>query len=101
MLSYCQFRNKKKGESSYFVTPIMYRALTFNVIDANGTVGERLLRNVHVSFTRDTIYFMSLVMRKPVFGVSDKVHYKPDCTATEDGQRLEISDLGSRGIVSV
>ena len=67
MLSYCQFRNKKKGESSDFVTPIVYKALTFNVIDANGTVGERLLRNVHVSFTRDTIYFMSLVMRKPVF----------------------------------
>ena len=38
-------------------------------------------------------------VRKPVFGVSDQVRYKPGCTATEDGQRLEISDLGSRGIV--
>ena len=28
---------------------------------------------------------MSLVMRKPVFGVSDQVPHKPDCTATEDG----------------
>ena len=42
---------------------------------------------------------MSLVLRKPVFGVSDQVAHKPGCTATEDGYRLEISDLGSRGIV--
>ena len=38
-------------------------------------------------------------MNKPVFGVSDHVRHKPGCTATEDGFRLEISDLGSRGIV--
>ena len=42
---------------------------------------------------------MSLVVIKPVFGVSDQVRHKPGCTATEDGWRLEISDLGSRGIV--
>ena len=42
---------------------------------------------------------MSLVVRKRVFGVSDQVPHKPGCTATEDGQRLEISDLGSRWIV--
>ena len=29
--------------------------------------------------------------------VSDLVRHKPGCTATEDGQRLEISDLESRG----
>ena len=38
-------------------------------------------------------------MRKSVFGVSDQVLHNPGCTATEDGLRLEISDLGSRGIV--
>ena len=38
-------------------------------------------------------------MRKPVFGVSDLVRHKPGCTASEDGQRLEISDLESEGIV--
>ena len=38
-------------------------------------------------------------MRKPVFGVSDQVQYKPGCTATEDGYMLEISNLESRGIV--
>ena len=31
--------------------------------------------------------------------VSDLVRHKPGCTATEDGERLEISDLESRGIV--
>ena len=31
--------------------------------------------------------------------VSDQVRHKPGCTATEDGKRLEISDLGRRGIV--
>ena len=41
---------------------------------------------------------MSLV-RKPVFGVSDQVQHKSGCTGTEDGKRLEISVLGSRGIV--
>ena len=28
---------------------------------------------------------MSLVVRKPVFGVSDQVRHKLGCTATEDG----------------
>ena len=37
-------------------------------------------------------------MRKPVFRVFDKVLYKPGCTSTEDGKRLEILDLESRGI---
>ena len=38
-------------------------------------------------------------MRKPVFGFSDQVAHKPGCTATEDGLRPEILDLGSREIV--
>ena len=38
-------------------------------------------------------------MRKPVFGVSDQVRHKPGCAVPEDGYRLEISDLASRGIV--
>ena len=45
---------------------------------------------------------------KPVFGVSDQVPHKPGCdqvphkpgcTATENGQRLKILDLGRREIV--
>ena len=42
---------------------------------------------------------MSRVTRKLVFRVSGQVRYKLDYTATEDGKRLEISDLGSKGIV--
>ena len=41
-------------------------------------------------------FHMSLVVRKPVFGVSDQVRHLPGCAATE--MRLEISDLGSTGI---
>ena len=42
---------------------------------------------------------MSLVVRTPVFRVSDKVRHKLGlgCRATED--RLKVSDLGSGGIV--
>ena len=47
----------------------------------------------------DTLRYLSLVVRKPVFGVSDQVRHKPGCTATEDAKRLEISHVGSRGIV--
>ena len=28
--------------------------------------------------------YLSLVVRKPVFGVSDQIRHKPSCTATED-----------------
>ena len=55
--------------------------------------------NLKISLILAILIHMSLVVRKPVFGVSDQVRHKPGCTATEDGYRLEISDLGSRGIV--
>ena len=42
---------------------------------------------------------MSLVTRKPVFGVSDQFRHKPSRKATEDGKRLEKLDLRSRRIV--
>ena len=32
-----------------------------------------------------SLFNMSLVLRKPVFGVFDQVRYKPGCTAAEDG----------------
>ena len=38
-------------------------------------------------------------MRKPVLLVSDQVQHKLGCSFTEDGKRLEILDLKSRGIV--
>ena len=41
---------------------------------------------------------VSLVTRKPVFGVCDQVRPKPACAATEARQRLEISDVETTGI---
>ena len=41
----------------------------------------------------------SLVMRKSVFGVCDQGRLKPDYAATEARQRLEISDIETRGIM--
>ena len=42
---------------------------------------------------------MSLVTRKPVFGVSDIVRHKPACAATIASKRLESSDIKTRGII--
>ena len=33
---------------------------------------------------RTTKLYLSLVVRKPVFGVSDQVRHKPGCAATDD-----------------
>ena len=41
---------------------------------------------------------MSLVMRKPVFGVFDQVRFKPACSATGTSRRLVILDIETRGI---
>ena len=38
------------------------------------------------------------VARNPVFGVSDQVRHKPGCTTIEFSLRLELLDLGSRGM---
>ena len=47
----------------------------------------------------DEPFHMSCISRKPVFGISNQVGHKLDFKATEDGLRLEILDLESRGIV--
>ena len=46
---------------------------------------------------------LSCVMRKPVFGISNKVRHKLGCTAmfTEDGLEVKISNSESRGIVLI
>ena len=41
----------------------------------------------------------SRCMRQPTIWVSDQIQQKPACTVTEAGQKLEISDLGRRGII--
>ena len=60
---------------------------------------RRNVPGVGIKFGPIFMPHMSLVVRKPVFGVSDQVQHKPGCTTTEDSESLEISDLGSRGIV--
>ena len=42
--------------------------------------------------------YMSAKSIKPVFGVSDQVQHVPACTVTEEGYKLEISDLRGRAI---
>ena len=65
---------------------------------------------VHLSFNGCLVFTLlfteitalkqvSLVTRKPVFGVFDQVRLKPACSATETSYRLDISDLETRGII--
>ena len=41
--------------------------------------------SVTLTFSSMVLEHLSLVLRKPVFGVSDQVPHKSGCTATEDG----------------
>ena len=59
--------------------------------------------------SKKVIYFFPLIIQtiyeprheKTNVLVSDLVRHKPGCTASEDGKRLEISNLESRGIVYI
>ena len=42
-------------------------------------------RYIYVYLNTYLTLYMSLVVRKPVFGVSDLVQHKPGCAVTEDG----------------
>ena len=46
-----------------------------------------MLRTIVSNWIMDAgvVEVMSLVVRKPVFGVSDQVPHKPGCTTTQDG----------------
>ena len=41
--------------------------------------------DLETAFSACFNFHMSLVVRKPVFGVSDQVRHKPGCTTTQDG----------------
>ena len=48
--------------------------------------GEKLNIDEDFNFKEGSIWsYMSLIVRKPVLGVSDQVRHKLGCTATEDG----------------
>ena len=59
---------------------------------------SEIISNIHILLKKKT-YQLSLVTRKPVFGVCDQVRHERACVATEATQRLEISDLETRGII--
>ena len=69
-----------------------------NLITDKGTVWLKLHDQPRNMFA---VYQLSLVMRKPVFGVSDQVRLKPACSATETetSYSLEIAAKASRGII--
>ena len=58
-----------------------------------------IIRTWSFFFTVVTCKYMSLIVRKTVFGVSDLVRLKPVCAIKEDALMLEIWASGSRGIV--
>ena len=53
---------------------------------------------VHLCIVKEYVK-MSLVTRKPIFGVFQQVRLKPTCTATEARKRLENLDIKTRGII--
>ena len=65
--------------------------------------GQRLSWKQFIEYScaraEESIYLMSLVTRKPVFGVCDQVRLEPACAATEASLRLEISDIETGDII--
>ena len=45
------------------------------------------------------MYYMGLVMRKPVFGVSNGVRFKPVSWASETSKKIEILPVASLDII--
>ena len=62
---------------------------------------SNLADNLSLSQPEGTLHNqqMSLIVRKPVFRISDQVRHKFGCAATENSKRLKILDLESREIV--
>ena len=63
------------------------QSLLFALIKLSYTMWENTKADLLPSFTYMNGFScdLSLVVRKPVFGVSDQVQHKPGCTVTEDG----------------
>ena len=83
------FRKKRDAKKVYF------SCVAQIIVDTHKSLKEAVLR-VTLNKSQKN---MSRDVRKPVFGVSDQVRDKLGCAATKDSWRLEISDLGRRGIV--
>ena len=62
--------------------PFRFRALAFS---SDSYLSLLAFQYIISDTLQNENHNLSLVMRKPVFGVSDQVLHKPGCTATEDG----------------
>ena len=74
-----------------------HQHLTFVQIDTSCKFYEKHVSKAHIfdnlmmfeifelRHEKTCFLHLSLVLRKPVFRVSDQVSHKPGCTATEDG----------------
>ena len=61
--------------------------------------GNKKLKHIDTTMQHTGIHTNEPQCEKTNILVSDLVRHRQGCTATEDGQRLEISDLESRGII--
>ena len=73
-----------------------YRALSLNNQQLRTSYSKNLPLWSPAMYSRPN---MSHVKMKPVLSVSDQVWHKRGFTATKDGYRLEISDIGNSGII--
>ena len=82
---------------------MVYKALsneTYLLLELRSPLNKNVydyVLNTNISFSISSQYhwfylcclpscsYTSLVVRKPVFGVSDQVRHKPGCTTTQDG----------------
>ena len=83
---YLQGQIKNQGQRSFSVTLVFRPQTERSWIDSPLFSTRLYMKQEHV-------------LRKPVIGVSDRIRHKPGCTTAEDGWRIEIPDLRSRGIV--
>ena len=60
---------------------------------------DRVLQRYDSSKVGCCYYNMGLVARKPVFGVSSKVSFKPVSSATETSKKIEISPVSSLDMI--
>ena len=62
------------------------------------TISANLFSILTIGLRGEDVYsfiYMGFLTTKPVFGVSDKVRYKPVCSATGTSQKNEISLVAS------
>ena len=74
----------------------------FNLASTIKKVGWKwkITERTHLAFHKQNMtFYISLVTRKPVFGVGNQVWHKPACAATEASRRLAILDIETRDII--